>query len=146
MIEQSWDQVSDCPRPEGWVEATANGWGALVTWLAGPGNTCREPVAAGDRHTEILRVVNGAEIRQPSALSDADLESIDDDMDTYLAAAGIPPMPRGYAWFIRRPGKCSTEAAFWTAINQGVQEAAPEAVHPLEFRLVLDGVLRSLYR
>ncbi|MHA7143818.1 hypothetical protein ACX80U_03775 [Arthrobacter sp. TmT3-37] len=52
---------------------------------------------------------------------------------------------RSYTWFIRRPARCDTDAAFWAAINQGVQEAAPDAIEPLELRLVLDGVLRTLY-
>lgn len=147
MIEQSWNQVSvcDCAQPDGWMEAPANGWGALVTWTAGPANTYREPVTVGERHTEVLVVANGAEVHQPSALSDIQLESVEDDIDSYLAAASIPAVPRGYAWFIRRPLMCRTEAAFWAAVTHGVKKLAPEAEHPLELRLVLDGVLRSLY-
>jgi hypothetical protein len=144
-MEQAWNQVRDDAQLEGWTEATANGWGALIAWVAGPANTCRVPAAARDRHTEVLVMTGGAVVRQPSMLSDEDLASIDDDIDLYLAAAGVPPLPRGYAWFIRRPAQCDTDAAFWSAINQGVQETAPDAVEPLELRLVIDGVLRALY-
>ncbi|WP_326964855.1 DUF5956 family protein [Arthrobacter sp. PL16] len=77
------------------MEATANGWGALVSWVAGPANPCRRPAAAHDRHTEVLVMTNGANVRQPSMLRDADLASIDDDIDAYLAVAGVPPVPRG---------------------------------------------------
>ncbi|MHA7146537.1 DUF5956 family protein [Arthrobacter sp. TmT3-37] len=145
MTEQAWNQVRESARLEGWTEATANGWGALIAWVAGPANTCRAPAAVRHRHTEVLVMTDGIVVRQPSLLSDDDLASIDDDIDTYLAAAGVPPLPRCYAWFIRRPAQCDTDAAFWSAINQGVQEAAPDAVEPLELRLVVDGVLRALY-
>ncbi|WP_220725954.1 DUF5956 family protein [Arthrobacter cheniae] len=47
----------------------------------------------------------------------ADLASIDDDIDLHLATAGIPPLPRGYAWFTRRQGQCDTDATFWLVIN-----------------------------
>ncbi|MEC5200382.1 hypothetical protein RCH21_002628 [Arthrobacter sp. PL16] len=40
-------------------------------------------------------MTNGANVRQPSMLRDADLASIDDDIDAYLAVAGVPPVPRG---------------------------------------------------
>ena len=58
---------------------------------------------------------------------------------------GVPPVPRGYTWFIRRPAQCATDDVFWSAINRGVTEAEPDAREPLELRLVLDGVLRNLY-
>ena len=144
-MEQAWNQVGESARLEGWTEATANGWGALIAWVAEPANTRRVPAAVRDRHTEVLVMTDGAVVRQPSMLSDEDLASIDDDIDMYLAAAGVPPLPRCYAWFIRRPAQCDTDAAFWSAINQGVQEVAPDAVEPLELRLVVDGVLRALY-
>lgn len=143
--ERSWNQVRDSVKPEGWVEATANGWGALVAWVTGPSNVCRWPAPARDRHIEVHVLTGGVEVHQPSVLSDADLASIDDDIDSYLADADVPPLPRGYAWYIRRPPGISSDDAFWSAINRGVQETAPEAVHPLELRLVLDGVMRSLY-
>jgi hypothetical protein len=138
--------VPDGAQLEGWTEATANGWGALIAWVAGPANTRCTPAAVRDRHTEVLVMTDGTVVRQPSMLSDDDLASIDDDIDSYLAAASIPPLPRGYTWYIRRPARCPTDAAFWSAINHGVQETAPDdAVEPLELRLVVDGVLRTLY-
>lgn len=145
MVEQSWTEVRQRPRPEGWVEIPANGWGALVAWAAGPMNTCREPATAGERHTEILTMANGAAVHQPSVLSDANLESLEDDIDAYLAAASVPPLPRGYAWFIRRPRKCRTDVVFWSLLTDEVRGLEPFAEHPLEFRLVLGGVLASLY-
>ncbi|MHA7209573.1 DUF5956 family protein [Arthrobacter sp. MDT1-65] len=125
--------------------ATVNGWGALVAWVAGPANTARQSVAVRDRHTEVLVMTDGTFLHQPSMLSDDDLDSIDDDIDAHLAAAGVRPLPRGYIWFIRRPADCPYDDSFWAAINRGVTEAEPDAREPLELRLVLDGVLRSLY-
>lgn len=146
VTEQSWEQVRDGSMPTGgWVEATANGLGALVCWVAGPANTCRRPAAVRDRHTEVLVLTNGATVRQPSVLSDADLGSIDEDIDTYLAAAGVPPVPRGYAWFIRRPGACASDQSFWAAINRGMAEVGSEAREPLDHRLALNSVLQDLY-
>lgn len=145
VIEQLWNQVRDGAKGDGWAEATANGWGALIAWVAGPSNTARKPAAARDRHTEVLVMTDGAVVRQPSMLSDADLDSIDDDIDTYLAAAGVPPVPRGYTWFIRRPAQCPADAAFWAAINRGVADADPDAAEPLELRLIADSVVRALY-
>ena len=64
----------------------------------------RVPAAPRDRQTVVVtHYPDGTEHRSPSLLTDAELESIDDDIDAYVADAGLPPRPRGYDSFIRRP-------------------------------------------
>lgn len=46
----------------------------------------------------------GAERSRSEAFTAADMESIDDDIDSDLADAGVPLRPRGFARFIRSPG------------------------------------------
>ena len=69
---------------------------------------------------------------EPFVLTEADLDSIDDDIDSYLADAGLPPRPRGYDWFIRRPpNRDPGEDAFWGAVRDAATATLrQDAVHP----------------
>ena len=138
MNKDPWACPELAEAPDGWILATENGWGALAVWAAGPGNFVRVPIADHERHgTVVYRWVDGSERSEPFLLTKADLQSIDDDIDTYLAAAELPPRPRGYNWFIRRPSRFPVgEDEFWGAVWTAATAAlsADDAVHPLTVR------------
>jgi hypothetical protein len=142
-----------CPElaevPAGWILATENGWGALAVWAAGAGNVVRVPVADRERHgTVVHRRADGSERRESFVLTKADLTLIDDDLDTYLAAAELPPRPRGYDWFIRRPTRGAVgDDDFWGALWAAATAAltADDPVHPLTVKGPVKEALSRMY-
>lgn len=80
-------------------------------------------------------------------LTKADLTSIDDDIDTYPAGAELPPRPRGYEWFIRRPtGIPVGEDAFWGALWAAATADLPaDAVLPLTVKGPAREALARMY-
>lgn len=149
MDKDPWASTELAEAPSGWIRATENGWGALVVWAAGQGNFVRVPAAAGDRYGMVVhRDRNGSERQQPFVLAEADLESIDDDIDSYLADAGLPPRPRGYDWFIRRPPNTDPgEDGFWSAVWAATTATLPhDAVQPSMMRGFAKEALTRMYR
>lgn len=128
MTLDPWECTELSEAPQDWILATENGWGALVLWAAGPGNFARVRPASRDRFGSIVRrLPGGGEQRQPFMLTEADLSSIDDDIDVYLAEAGIPPRPRGFDWFIRRPSNYDLDdETFWGVVWAATIERLPD--------------------
>ena len=149
MNKDPWACPELTAAPAGWILTTENGWGALVVWAAGPGNFVRVPIADHERHgTVVYRWADGSERSEPFLLTKADLQSIDDDIDTYLAAAELPPRPRGHDWFIRRPSRFPVgEDAFWGAVWTAATAAlsADDAVHPLTVKGPAREALARMY-
>ncbi|MBN3498842.1 hypothetical protein JYA52_15160 [Arthrobacter pascens] len=149
MSNNPWECEELSEAPAGWIPATENGWGALVVWAAGPGNVVRVPAAPRDRHTVVVtHYPDGSEHREPSMLSDAELESIDDDIDAYLDDAGLPPRPRGYDWFIRRPQNTGPgDDAFWAAVWSATAASLPhEAMDPSKLKSPARDALARMYQ
>lgn len=144
-----WASAELAKAPPGWILAVENGWGAMVVWAAGQGNFVRVPAAVGDRHGIIVhRLPDGSEQREPFALSDADLAAIDDDIDAYIADAGLPPRPRGYDWFIRRPPDAGLGGdAFWEAVWAATMAALPNdpLPHPSAIKEPVREALERMY-
>lgn len=127
MTNDPWECTELSEAPKDWIVATENGWGALVLWAAGPGNFVKVRTAAHDRSGLIVRrLQGGGEQRMPFSLTKADLSSIDDDIDVYLAGADILPRPRGYDWFIRRPSKDLDDETFWGVVWTATTESLSE--------------------
>ena len=85
--------------PPGWIEATENGWGAVAAWFAGIENLVREPRSYKGRTTQVTYVVSdGTEESRSEAFAAADMESVDNDIDSFLADAGVPLQPHGFTW------------------------------------------------
>ncbi|MBT2535634.1 DUF5956 family protein [Arthrobacter sp. ISL-69] len=148
MNNDPWASAELGEAPAGWILATENGWGALVVWAAGQGNFVRVRAAAGDRlGTVVHRFQTGSAQLEPFVLTEADLESIDDDIDSYLAAAELPPRPRGYDWFIRRPPNTDLgEDAFWDAVWAASTATLPhDAVHPSTLKGSAKEALARMY-
>jgi len=147
MNTDLWASPELTEAPAGWILATENGWGALVLWAAGQGNFVRVPLADRDRHGIIVhKFPDGSERRAPFVLTEADLQSIDDDIDTYLADAELPPRPRGYDWFIRPPDTALGEDAFWSAVWAATTAALPgDAVRPSTMKDPVKEALTRMY-
>jgi len=134
MSKDPWACPELAEAPDGWILATENGWGALAVWAAGADNFVRVPTAARERHgTVVHRRADGSERREFFVLTKADETSIDDDIDTYLEDAELPPRPRGYDWFIRRPMRIPLGGDdFWGALwAAATAELSAGAVLPL---------------
>ncbi|WP_254678558.1 DUF5956 family protein [Arthrobacter sp. 24S4-2] len=147
MNKDPWASPELTEAPAGWILATENGWGALVLWAAGQGNFVRIPLADRSRQGIIVhQFPDGSERRTRYVPTEADLDSIDDDIDTYLADAELPPRPRGYDWFIRPPDATLGEDAFWSAIWAATTAAlSGEAVRPSTMKDPVKEVLTRMY-
>ncbi|BCW66536.1 hypothetical protein NicSoilB4_12990 [Arthrobacter sp. NicSoilB4] len=148
MSKDPWACPEPAAAPAGWILATENGWGALAVWAAGAGNFVRVLIADRERHGIVVdRRADGSERRELFVLTKADLTSIDDDIDTYLADAGLPPRPRGYDWFIRRPAHIPVgEDAFWGALwAAAIAELPGETVHPLTVKGPVREAMARMY-
>jgi hypothetical protein len=149
MDKDPWASTELAEAPSGWIRAMENGWGALAVWAAGHGNFVRVPAAAGDRYgMAVHRLPDGSERSEPFVLTQADLESIDDDIDSYLADAGLPPRPRGYDWFIRRPPNTQAgEDAFWSALWAAATATLPGGgVRPAAIKGLAKEALARMYQ
>jgi hypothetical protein len=149
MSKDPWESVEVSEAPEGWLLATETGCGALVVWAAGTGNFVRLPALPRDRDTVVVaHFPDGSQRREASLLTDAELQSIDDDIDSYLGDAGLPTRPRGYNWFIRCPpnadiGADTFWATVWTATMTGLVD---DAVRPSQLKDAARQTLASIYR
>jgi hypothetical protein len=89
-----------------YVSVIPNGHGALTAWIAGPGRCYRTPYPAS-AHPPV-KVTRGDPGREPEEVwfepfTEADLQMINDDVNSYLADAGVRPQPRGYKWNVLVP-------------------------------------------
>ncbi|MET3934380.1 DUF5956 family protein [Arthrobacter sp. OAP107] len=140
-----WSAVKEAVPSASWAELTENGWGALMGWATGAENLRRH--ATSDAGRTVTGYIERAGEREPfvESLSAADREMIDDDIDTYLRDAGLPPRPRGYVWMIRVPDGYPSPQAFLADIDAAINRAADGAVDPKQLRPIFAQVLRGYY-
>lgn len=67
----------------------------------------------------------GAKRTWTEPISDADVRGVEDDIDSYLADAGLPPRPRGFRWFLRLPASVEGEKEFWRRLNEVDMQGPP---------------------
>ncbi|MFK0039709.1 DUF5956 family protein [Paenarthrobacter sp. NPDC090517] len=120
----------------------------MVIWAAGPDNLARVSPPSSERFGSLLRRLPGEEEQQQFKLTEADLSSIDDDIDAYLAEAGIPPRPRGFDWFIRRPSNDDLDdETFWGAVWAATTERLPvDGLRPSTMAGPAKEAMASFYR
>lgn len=149
-MENSWWECAEVSEaPQDWILATENGWGALVLWAAGPANFVRVPKAKGDRFGKILhRLPDGRDQSESFLLTDADLSSIDDDIDIYLADVNLPPRPRGFDWYIRPPSRNDLAGeAFWSAVWAATTDSLPyDGLRPWTMKEPTKEAMARMYR
>jgi hypothetical protein len=125
-----WDRVAEPTTEEGWVALPENGWGAIIAAAAGERLVGRRPVDRTDFRTRIT-ARTGRRVRawtEPRTVDDQ--ASIDEGVDEYLALAGLPGRPAGYAWYLRRPDDRDDAADPVDAISRRM--AASPALEPAD--------------
>lgn len=76
-----WDLFVISKKDSGWSLLEETGWHSMLIAAVGP-----------------ARVIRSLKVRASPYQT-----LIDDTIDEYLAAADIPPRPRGFDWYIRTP-------------------------------------------
>ncbi|MHA7275656.1 DUF5956 family protein [Arthrobacter sp. Hz1] len=147
MTLKTWAAVplAATANREAWIEATNNGWGALVLWVSEPRNLIRQPGQSDQGQVVQTVTANGVTTTHEIPLTVKDFQESDEDVDTYLSEAGIPPRPRGFIWYIHLPPGVNSEREFWSILNQAIADRAPEARRPSQFLPQLADALASLY-
>ncbi|PWK91191.1 hypothetical protein C8D88_1011224 [Lentzea atacamensis] len=83
-----------------------NGWGATIAWEAGPELAGRIADDVSAYHVvERTRAGNSRVIAEQRTVprTEEDQDVIEESVNDYLAEAGIPPRPRGFAWYLKVP-------------------------------------------
>ena len=113
-----------------YVELPESGWGALIGWAAGPVNLLRTADRL-DRHITVTTSRYGAEVTvTSSARTPAEQTAVDDDINEYLDAAGVPPRESGQRWLIRLPPGFADGDAFFSAIGAAIASSTGPSGHP----------------
>lgn len=71
--------------------------------------------------------------------------SLDDDVDDFLAEAGIPLRPRGYRWYLLAPSALRGRDTS-NYVNEWISTHRPDVRMPRETRAAIEGALDDLYR
>lgn len=140
-----WNDVPEAEASDSWAELTENGWGALIGWAAGKENLGRRRSSDAGRTVTGFTERRGVKQFFEEPFTAADRQMVDDDIDEYLAEAGIPPRPRGYVWMIRVPEAYASPRDFMAAVDLEILKAAGSLVYPAELRPVFEAVLRTFY-
>lgn len=141
-----WNTYPLGNKPVGWIELSENGWGAVIAWLAGPENVVRKPVGQRkDLVRETCTAADGSTRTWTEPITEADVRGIEDDIDFYLADAGLPPRPRGFHWFLGLPAAVPDEQDFWRRIHEA--DSGDSAGHPDLVREVaaVGEIIKGLY-
>lgn len=119
----TWDDFPhDPPRIGAEVRLPANGWQALLAFLAGPGWVYT--VASIDPET--IPVADGTGNSSEEAWTDYDRRAVRDGLLDYLRTAGIPDPPEDVEWRLVLP-EALTEDQLWAALNQAASDGPPFA-------------------
>lgn len=126
MIGTEWDLVKVSSPPARWFELEDSTWDALISAMAGEENLLRR-------------------LHQSKTFSDDDQETIDGFIDEHLAAADLPPRPRGYEWFLRPPPGAVSLQALHEELNEFIRKHSPQASHPQDLCGLVKAFLHRLY-
>jgi hypothetical protein len=148
MSDNPWERVPIGACPPGWIEATENGWGAVAAWFAGVENLVRQPRSYEGRTIQVTCVDrDGTERKSSEPFTAADIESIDNDIDSYLTDAGVPLQPHGFTWFIRSPSEIHGDHGFWSAYTGAVYEqVSTQAPTPREIATAAAHIMDRFYQ
>ena len=138
-----WEDVPVVERPsdepnDDVIELDDSGWGQLVGWAVGV-SRLRRALDRREHMTTIVYPASGRTVRRPR--SAAEQAEIEDDVNSYLAEAGVPPRPAGYVWYVLKPPTVASKAEFWARINQ----AQSVSVRPERLISVLPAIVDDLY-
>ena len=119
-----------------------NGWGTTIAWEAGPRLAGRVPDHPSTHTvTERYHDHNRRETtRRTVPRTEDDQRLIEEFVNDYLAEAGIPPRPHGFAWYLQDPPAHTGLNELTRAINQ--QDTTG---HPTHIRLITRTALARFY-
>ncbi|MDF2897756.1 MAG: hypothetical protein K0Q46_4542 [Rhodococcus erythropolis] len=114
-----------------YVSVISNGHGALTAWVAGPGRCYRTPYPAS-AHPQV-RVTRGDPSKEPEEVwfepfTEEDLRTVNDDVNSYLAEAGVRLQPRGYTWHVLVPESIRDGEELELALREKNQYIEPAEV------------------
>jgi hypothetical protein len=127
----SWDHVPLLDHPPGrpedgenWYQVDEYGLAVLVLW------SLRHDRAASSLHTEapvtkLTQETSGQTSTWERPRTAQEQSDVDDDLDSLLADAGVPPRPRGRRWFVRLPADVDLESSlreWWREIYQQLDD------------------------
>ncbi len=133
MNETKWDGAEKYLGGADWIPMRGIDLDFLIVYQAPTGNVARAPLPPEQRRR-----------RSGAPISPSDLETIDDDTDKYLAMAGVPPVPRNYQWYVRRPQGMADED-FFRLIHAAVYDNWPDDNMPNHHLAPLGRALAELY-
>ncbi|MFF1553318.1 DUF5956 family protein [Rhodococcus erythropolis] len=114
-----------------YVNVIANGHGALTACVAGQSRCYRTPYPAS-AHPPV-RVTRGDPSKEPDEVwfepyTEEDLRMVNDDVNSYLAEAGVWLQPRGYAWHVLVPESILDGEELESALREKNQYIEPAEV------------------
>jgi hypothetical protein len=75
------------------------------------------------------------------------MESVENDIDSYLKDAGVPLPPHGFTWFIRNPAGVRGDPAFWSAFTGAVyDQVSTQAPTPREIATAAAIIMDRFYQ
>lgn len=133
MNGTKWDRAEEYLGGDDWIPMRGIDLDLLIAYQAPTGNIARAPLPPAQRRR-----------RSGAPISLSDLEAIDYDTDQYLVTAGVPPVPRGYRWFVRRPQGMSDDD-FFRLMDAAVYDNWPDDNMPGHHLGPLDRTYARLY-
>ena len=126
------------------MELGENGWGAIVSWFAGPENVVREPMGI---RTDLIRVTcelaDGTVESFTETITEAEVQEIEND--SYLEDSGLPARPRGFRWFLKLPATIQDAGMFWRLLVESDMRMPRTDRDPVLEAENLGATVRGLY-
>jgi hypothetical protein len=100
-----WESVPEGLPAKGWGELDENGWGALIGWAAGPENLRRGPRQDDSARTVAVTRTDkdGNVVGSVEAFTAEDRRIVEEEVNAYLADAGVEQRPPGFRWLSGSP-------------------------------------------
>lgn len=125
-------EIPSCVVAGRYIAVIPNGHGALTAWVAGP-RRCYRTRYPASAHPPV-KVIRGHPGTSPKEMwfepyNDDDLKAENDDVNSYLAEAGVRLRPRGYRWHVLVPRHIEDGEALESALREKNKYIEPAKVH-----------------
>jgi hypothetical protein len=88
---------------------------------------------------------DGTVTESTEAFTARDRQIVDEEVNSYLADAGVEQRPGGFRWFVRLPSQFSSCEEFRAAVTGAVYASEPRVVHPAEIAPIMKQAMQRLY-
>ena len=113
-----WDEVKPKGSEQGWEPLPENGWFALMAWTAGLENVGR---LARNR------------------------SSVDESVNEFRLAAGVPARPSGFDWFLRVPDGWPAGLSLADELSSQITRAWENGTHPATLVPIFERAVKAFY-